>query len=342
MSDEDLATIARWVDEGVAEGTPRDDLALPAQPSLSAASAFRTPDFIPEIAGGPFAEFDEYRCFLIDPQLDSDKFITGYESLPGNAAIVHHALVMHVDPDMVVGADGLTNLDVMQTLDDTSPDRDGWPCFGLAGEGVEPLGVPVTWAPGMGVVSYPAETGVYMPEDGLLVVQIHYNLAEEELRGQSDVTTVKLCFADSVERVGLFQLSDLFLASGIDGEPDVLEPGRDSVSYTWEQSYDSTLAELGLPYADLYGVFPHMHGLGKKWRFEVIKAGSDAICGGNVERWYYAWELFYFCQQPTRIEPGDSIRVTCEFDTRGLSEPVLPGWGTQNEMCLAGLYLVAP
>jgi hypothetical protein len=37
--------------------------------------------------------------------------------------------------------------------------------------------------------------------------------------------------------------------------------------------------------------------------------------------------------------PG-RLEVTCEFDTRGATGPVTPGWGTQNEMCLAGLYLV--
>ena len=72
-----------------------------------------TPNFTPEIQGGDLAAFDEYRCFLVDPQLPGDRFLTGYDVRPGNDAIVHHVLVMPVDPDLVV-ADGMTNAEVMQ------------------------------------------------------------------------------------------------------------------------------------------------------------------------------------------------------------------------------------
>jgi hypothetical protein len=34
--------------------------------------------------------------------------------------------------------------------------------------------------------------------------------------------------------------------------------------------------------------------------------------------------------------------VTCDYDTRSVKDPVLPGWGTSNEMCLATLYFTAP
>ena len=343
MTDEDIATIASWVDEGTPEGTVRDDLRTPDLPSLSDGVAYSTPQFTPEIVGGTLAEFDEYRCFLIDPALDSAKFITGYEVIPGNNALVHHALVIPVDPDQVVDpVAGTTNMDVMQALDDASPDRDGWPCFGLAGEGVEALGVPVTWAPGMGVVDYPEGTGMQVPPDTLLVVQMHYNMAEEEVRGQSDSTAIMLRYEDSVPRQGFFTLPDGLLDTLFDGDPVGLEPGKDSVTFTWEEDFDEELAFIGVPHVDLYGVFPHMHERGRKLNVEVVRADSSAECGADVQSWDFGWQLFYFYDQPIRFNPGDKIRVTCEFDTSGLTEPVMPGWGTQNEMCLAGLYLVVP
>ena len=40
------------------------------------------------------------------------------------------------------------------------PIASGWPCFGAAGDGVDVSGVPVTWAPGQGVVNYPNGMGV--------------------------------------------------------------------------------------------------------------------------------------------------------------------------------------
>ncbi|MCA9700559.1 MAG: hypothetical protein KC431_23735, partial [Myxococcales bacterium] len=142
LSQEQIDTIVAWADAGAPEGTPRDDLQVPELPGLEGGTAYATPLFTPEPEGGIFSLYDEYRCFLFDPKLDGDKFITGYEVVPGNNALVHHALLMPVDPDYVPG-NGPTNLEIMQALDDESPDRDGWPCFGEAGEGVETSGIPV-------------------------------------------------------------------------------------------------------------------------------------------------------------------------------------------------------
>ena len=45
---------------------------------------------------------------------------------------------------------------------------------------------------------------------------------------------------------------------------------------------------------------------------------------------------------PAGSLPGWSTQGTCEFDTSADKEPITPGWGTQNEMCLATLYMTVP
>ncbi len=69
--------------------------------------------------------------------------------------------------------------------------------------------------------------------------------------------------------------------------------------------------------------------------------GEELGCVAEVPRWDFGWQLYYFYEQPIVLEQGQSI-VTCSYDTSGDSEPIWPGWGTRNEMCLTGLYLVAP
>lgn len=348
LDDEHIATIAAWVEAGTPEGTPRDDLQVPLasmpgeglDDGSGAILDLSTPDFVPEPTGDEYAEFDEYRCFLVDSERAAAGFITGYEVVPGNGAIVHHALLMVVNPALEV-AEGATNMDVVRALDEASPDRAGWPCYGLAGEGVLVDSVPVTWAPGMGPVPYPADTGVPLDEDRVFVVQIHYNLADESVRGQSDSTLVRLRVAEEVERVGVFGLPDAFLDTADTGDPDSLEPGKESVPYTWEMGVDEILAAFGVDRLDVYGIFPHMHELGRRFRFEIVN-GDTAECGAEVESWDFDWQLFYFYEQPLALTPGSRIRVTCDYDTSGLTEPTLPGWGTKNEMCLAGVYLVVP
>jgi mono/diheme cytochrome c family protein len=349
LSDAEIATIAAWVETGTPAGMPAGEPALPpARPPGAALDdgsgailTLSTPEFVPELQTGAPAEHDEYRCFLLDAGLDADRFLTGYEVIPGNDALVHHAVLMVVDPAFEV-AEGVTNLDRMSALDQESPDRAGWPCYAQAGEGVAVEAMPVIWAPGLGVVSYPAGTGLRLSAGRALVMQVHYNLASEKTRGQSDITLARLRLADEVQREGVFVLLDEFLGSMYTDEPATLPPGRASVPYTWTMKVDWLLDALGSEQLEVLGVAPHMHELGRRFRFEIVDASGAATCGAEVERWDFDWQLLYFYEQPLALARDAQIRVTCEYDTRGRTTPARPGWGTEDEMCLAGLYLVSP
>lgn len=171
------------------------------------------------------------------------------------------------------------------------------------------------------------------------MIQVHYNLAEEEVRGESDSTTVNLATEDLVERIGFFDLPDELLASRLEGDPVEIPAGEENFEYQFEFDYDDILSELGR--LDISGVFPHMHERGRTLRLEIVR-GDLKMCRAQVEKWDFHWQLFYFYEDAIHLEPGDKLRVTCGYDTVGLEESVLPGWGTQNEMCLAGLLLTAP
>jgi len=119
----------------------------------------------------------------------------------------------------------------------------GWPCFGSAGEGVTVNSVPVTWAPGQGVVNYPDGMGVPIRTTDKIVVQIHYNLADPTAAGKTDSTTVHLRFANQVSRRLSFLLPDPFLDSlskkdvannpAPDTLPPMLPPGNQHSEDEW-------------------------------------------------------------------------------------------------------------
>ena len=44
---------------------------------------------------------DDYRCFMLDPKLAEDKYLTGTNVLPGNPDVVHHVILFRVPPDQV-------------------------------------------------------------------------------------------------------------------------------------------------------------------------------------------------------------------------------------------------
>ncbi len=340
LTTEEIAVIGAWGRGERAEGTPTDLPSLPL-PTLEGATELTLPEFTPAVDGSAVALFDEYRCFLVEPELDALSFITGYDVAPGNSAIVHHVLGFIVDPELVT-QDGRSNAEVMQALDEEgpNPERPGWSCFGAAGDGVDVEAVPVTWAPGQGVVNYKAGIGVPFVPGRKLVVQVHYNLADSATVGQSDQTRVRMRLQPAVERPAAFLLPDPFLDSLFEGAPALLEAGQPSVKYVWEQ----TGADMGIPpgvQADLVSIFPHMHERGRKYTFEVDN-GNGYQCQGQIDRWDFNWQRFYDYVTPLPFTADTRVRVTCDFDTTEVTEPVSPGWGTRNEMCLATLMLALP
>lgn len=344
LDDAQIQRVAQWAESGAAQGTP-GPVRVPALDTLADAKDYTTPEYLPAIQGGALAEADDYRCFLIEPSVTGQSFITGYDVLPGMDEIVHHVVVSIVDPDapaeMPAGA-GTTNGQVMAQLDAESPDRLGWPCFGLAGDGVAVSSVPVTWAPGQGVVRFPNESGVPLSPKHKLVVQMHYNLADPAQRGKSDSSKVRLQLASQVKNVGVFSLIDPLLDSLYKPQPDVLEPAKSSVLYTWKRG----MKEVGLdklPGIELWGVMPHMHERGHKYQMRLKpNAASSMQCAADVQRWDFHWQRMYFYEKPWMLTPDAEFEVTCDFDTSDATAPVTPGWGTRNEMCLATLYLTVP
>jgi mono/diheme cytochrome c family protein len=338
LTQEQIDLIGDWARGEKAEGRPVE-IPLPAIPELEGATDFELPEFTPVIQGGPLALFDEYRCFLLDPGLAADAYVTGYDVRPGNSKLVHHAIAFIVDPNTLV--DGRTNAEIMQNLHDSdpNPEREGWSCFGAAGDAVKVESIPATWGPGEGVVNYPPGLGVPLRRDRKLVVQVHYNMAGAA-PGQSDRTRLRLRLEPSVQRRAVFVLEDPLLGSLQDGSPVLLQPDQASVKYTWTRN----ARELGLPPGvplELINLGPHMHGRGHKFTFEVDN-GSGFECQGRVNAWDFNWQGVYTYTPPLSIDADTRIRVTCDYDTRGDTEAISPGWGTRNEMCLAGMMLALP
>jgi hypothetical protein len=337
LADEDRETLTQWATSGAAEGTPRA-VELPSRPSLADATDFATPLFSPVAQGGDLAEFDEYRCFLLDPGIDEVRYITGYDVVPGTPSVIHHVLVNIVDPDAESDTDGMTNGEVMAALHAQSPDRDGWPCLGGAGDNVSVESVPVVWAPGQGMVEYPGESGVPLVPGRRLVVQVHYNLAGNP-GAITDQSIVRLRLAPSVPNVGIVVLEDQLLNTLFQDTPYALEPGKPSVKYSWQTHVSDYFGDL--TDVKLYGVMPHMHQRGHKFHMNV-SAGASPTCGMDVQQWDFHWQHMYFYSQPLDVTPDTKLDVTCDFDTSSDTAPVLPGWGTRNEMCLAAMYFVVP
>ena len=171
-------TIARWVQGGAEIGmggtidpvrsrslAPGTDLSLePAQ------------QYSPHAAGGGL---DDYHCFLLEPHLKQDVFVTSAQIKPGEADLVHHVILFE--------AAG-SNADEARSLNKASGGK-GWTCFGgpglddahpdVSAASSDRLGAPQwisAWVPGRTATDLPRGTGVLLHAGAAVVMQVHYNL----------------------------------------------------------------------------------------------------------------------------------------------------------------------
>jgi hypothetical protein len=256
---------------------------------------------------------DDYRCFVIDPGLDRDTFLTAYQVVPGEPRSVHHVILFALASEEA-DTDALA-------LDAADPGP-GYRCFG--GPGASDFRFLAAWAPGTGATRFPDGTGLVMYGGRKTVLQVHYNLAEG---AAPDQTRIEMQLENEVaDEAIVLPLADLELE---------IQPGLREVSTTIEATVGEDQRYT------ILGAFPHMHRLGRSLRVERLSDFADSnVCVLDVPNWNFEWQEFFFYQEPMLFVPGDRVRLTCTYDTTSRSEPVRWGEGTEDEMCLVGFYVL--
>lgn len=357
LSDNEIALIEAWAKAGGPMGDPAS--ATTTQVEVRAVRADLTVQ-MPEVYMPNEAMQDDYRCFLIDPELVDDVFITGYTIEPGEATVVHHAILFKLEGPFERRA---------QRIDERD-ERPGWQCFGGSGVGSdEVLG---TWTPGSVPVFHLEGTGHYLEKDALFVLQVHYNLLSG---AKPDQTKVVLQLADKDEN--LEHLSSVWLQAPVEipCPADVESPACDrEAAIARVESYEGGTSRGDLNFllqachktledyihqdasavtsectmrswldARLVEILPHMHTRGSSIRVEVNPDTPDAQVLIDIPNWDFHWQGSYHYQEPIAIHAGDNVRITCVWDNSQGENPsyIVWGEGTSDEMCIA-LLTFAP
>jgi hypothetical protein len=308
LTEDEIAVLAAWADGGAPEGTPGQVVPeAPPTPSLDDPTVVLDPGdgYTP-----PSGRDDDYRCFIVDPDVDTDMFLTAYEVRPDAIAQVHHVVLYTIDTD--------AEESLAHQLDEAEPGP-GYTCFGGSGTlGGRSIAV---WAPGTGATRFPDNTGLRLLSGRELIMQVHYNLGT-----QSDRTTVALELASNVTKEGVMTaVFDVSLQ---------LPPGMASAT----ESAAIPVPPVAVP-VTLHGVYPHMHRYGTRMR-AYWDRGDESVCLLDVPQYDFNWQQFFFYNEGVVIEPpgGGFLRIECEYDTRGAMGTVRWGEGTADEMCIAGFY----
>jgi Copper type II ascorbate-dependent monooxygenase, N-terminal domain len=307
---------------------------------------------------------DDYRCFVLDPHVDKDAFITGLNILPGQKKVVHHVILFQVPPDKVAAVEAK----------DRSEKGEGWTCFGGTGvetnEALDNAGWLGAWAPGGGEQVMANDVGVPLQKGSRVIMQVHYNL----LAGtEPDVSSAQLRLAPSSKH--LVPLRTMLLPAPVElpcrpaHDQGPLCDRRASVQDTQKRfGSDVGLAadylhmlcgkvrpgpvqscdrEVHEP-VTIRAAAGHMHLLGSSISIKVNPGTPREHTVLDIPVWDFDNQGAKPVK-PVHLQRGDNVRVTCRHDQSirdklpafdGTQEKyVVWGEGTTDEMCL-GLLLV--
>jgi hypothetical protein len=311
---------------------------------------------------------DDYRCFLLDPGLERDAWLTGTTVQPGNPEVVHHVILFQVPAAQVAAAEE----------QDAREDGEGWTCFGGTGldefQDIDDAAWIGAWAPGGEESVRKPGFGVRLARGSRIVMQVHYNL----LAGtQPDTSAAQLRLASGDREME--ELHTMLLPAPVElpcraAYADGPLCDRDAAMmdvmqrFGMEGSRTANVLHLlcgGEPRAGqvqrctrtvhqpmtIHAAGGHMHLLGREISV-VTNPGTDR------EETVLDIPVWDFDDQgardiePVSLQPGDTVEVRCKHvqwlrdelpSFEGQPDRyVVWGEGTTDEMCLGMLQVSRP
>ena len=248
LSEEQISTIADWVESGMPEG---DHDKLPSLPKFIDGWQLGKPDMVVKMSE-PFPVPDEgrdiYRSFVIPLDLPEGKWLKAIEFRPDARSVVHHCLFFY---DTTGEA---------RRLDKSDP-RPGFRRMRQQGRGIGPLG---GWAVGGQPEKLPEDLAYYLPKEADLVLSMHYHPSGKPERDQS---SVGLYFTDQKPSTSF---------TGVQLPPAFGALNRISIP-AGEKAYTVT-DEFTLPIdVEAFAVSAHAHYLGKQLRMTATLPEGETL-----------------------------------------------------------------
>lgn len=331
---EALDVIRDWTHNGMSEGDPADEV-----PFTAPTVAFN-PTHTAGIDGSYLStavSADDYRCFILeDLTFDEPAYVVASDVAPGSPQ-VHHVLVYAVDSSYAFDLNTLDNAD----------SEPGYRCFGgpipISGTAGYEEGLPTqiaAWVPGLFPTRMPDDSAIRIDAGSAIVMQVHYSAVAgspepDETEVQLEISEDEPSFLVSTRPLPIY---------------DLVIPA-DEADVTFTRSFKNYRDDA----LDIFNLAGHMHLLGQSHFAEIARASGDKECLLDIPVWDFDWQQSYEidADAPARVEPGDSIDVTCVYDNTANNQPVIDGapvtpsevyWGdgTLDEMCILYFSNVEP
>ncbi len=274
LTADQIGLLRQWADEGAAEGDPAD---LPPTPHFPTGWRLGEPDLVvtlPEPFPVPPDGPDLYRNFVLPLDVPAGKYVRAVEFRPGNRRVVHHA-VLSVDPTGRLrsrcGKDGEPGFAQVAIAGSLLPGSAGF------------------WVPGKVNRPLPDGVAVAWPKGADFVLQLHLHPS-----GKPEVERSAVGFY-LTDKPPTRALTGLVL---MDRKIDI-PPG--------ERAYRTRATKVLTADAEVYGIFPHMHLLGKEVRVTAVLPDGGRKCLLRIDRWDFNRQNYYEYAEPVRLPKGTVV-----------------------------------
>jgi len=327
LTQEEINKITSWVDGGTIQGPSSAEPSLPDFPD---GSLLGEPDLVLTFSESHTHignNRDEYRYFVLPTGLTEDKIVKAIEFRPGNAQIVHHAL-MFEDTEGIAAA-----------KDATTPEY-GFEGFGGFADENNDLGLLDQkqypgFVPGQKPLRFPDGMGQTMAAGSDLVVQVHYAPWPTT---ETDLSHVNIFFADEDEEVvDRFVQDSIMLPINL---PPYGYPGFLAFTMPAETIKEfHGIMEVEEPIS-IMGLSPHMHLLGQDWKVWIEHVDGSITKLIKIPEWDFNWQGNYFFPKLMVAETGAIVHAVATYDNTSenpnnpSNPPVFVAWGegTTDEM----------
>jgi len=284
LSDEDVALLGEWYEDGAPRGNKDKE---PKPPTFASEWILGQPDLIlqPDRAYHLAAEGDDvYRNFVLKNTFDHPVWVKAIDVKPGNPKVVHHEITF------------LDSMGAAKKLEAANTDGElGYTSSG-GGPGFMPTGTLGGWAPGVTTRMLPEGMAWLVQPKSQLVMQVHYH---KDGKPEEDLTRVGLYFAKEpitkeVHLNWVFNFG-IHIPAG-------------------EKSYEASATRNIDQDVTLYSAMPHMHLLGRTMKAAIILPDGKEKPLIWINDWDFNWQLVYALKEPMHIPKGSKIRVTATYD----------------------------
>jgi peroxiredoxin len=320
LTDPQLKTLADWVEQGSVEGDPKD---APPPVKFPEGWSLGKPDLVLEMSSdvvvAPTGR-DLFHCVVFPTNLPEDVHIAAIEVQPGNARVVHHAVLI-ADTE---GRGRRLQERAQEKQKPDEPDRGpGYSVFMGVGFIPSPSNGLGGWAPGLIPKPLPEGIGHRLAKGSDIVMQIHYHRTGKEER---DRTRIGLYFTKG-------EVKSHFVGIGVPGLFLRIPPNRKNfkIDSAIRLTEDVTM----------HWMAPHMHLLGKDIALTAKYPDGKEQSLIKIDAWDYNWQEMYQLKEPMKLPKGTILRLKATYDNSA-DNPLNPnsppkavfiGEQTHNEMC---------